>query len=136
MHLTLYNFIFQIDKKLVNFRFFWNTLISTLTINTGLAINTLTMSTGLAVKIITMNKACLLYLGCNLEVLHKQLLYKSNLTLCHSIIYWIYIRQALFVVSVWMAKPVFVVSVLVVSVGLRVFQKNLKFSNFFVNPEN
>ena len=38
-------------------------------------------------------------------------------------------RQALFVVSVWMAKPVFVVSVLmakpvfVVSVGLRVFQK-------------
>ena len=39
--------------------------------------------------------------------------------------YW----QALFVVSVWMAKPVFVVSVLmaksvfVVCMGLRVFQK-------------
>ena len=42
---------------------------------------------------------------------------------------YFYIRQALFVVSVWMAKPVFVVSVLmakhvfVVSVGLRMFQK-------------
>ena len=41
----------------------------------------------------------------------------------------IYIRQALFVVSVLMAKPVFVVSVLIVepvflaSVGLRVFKK-------------
>ena len=46
------------------------------------------------------------------------------------------LRQALFVVSVWMAKPVFVVSVLmakpvfVVSVGLRVFQKNQKLTNF------
>ena len=46
-------------------------------------------------------------------------------------------RQALFVVSVLTAKSVFVVSVLtakpvfVVSVGLRVFQKNLKFTNFF-----
>ena len=45
-------------------------------------------------------------------------------------------RQALFVVSMMTAKPVFVVSVLtakpifVVSVGLRVFQKNLKFTNF------
>ena len=49
MHLTLYYFICQIDKKLVNFRFFWNTLSPTLTTNTGLAINTLTT-----------NKACLL----------------------------------------------------------------------------
>ena len=48
MHLTLYNFIFQIDKKLVNFRFFWNTLSSTLFMNTGLDVNTLTT-----------NKACL-----------------------------------------------------------------------------
>ena len=46
-------------------------------------------------------------------------------------------RQALFVVSVLTAKPVFVVSVLiakpvyVVSMGLRVFQKNLKFTIFF-----
>ena len=44
--------------------------------------------------------------------------------------------QALFIVSVLMAKPVFIVSVLtvkpvfVVSVGLRVFQKNLRFTNF------
>ena len=35
MHLTLYNFIFQIDKKLINFKFFWNTLSVTLTTNTG-----------------------------------------------------------------------------------------------------
>ncbi len=42
MHLTLYNFILQIDKKLVNFRFFWNTLSPTLTMNTGLAVNILT----------------------------------------------------------------------------------------------
>ena len=45
-------------------------------------------------------------------------------------------RQALFIVSVLMATPVFVVSVMTakpaftVSVGLRVFQKNLKFTNF------
>ena len=44
-------------------------------------------------------------------------------------LYYILVRQALFVVSVLTAKPVFVVSVLtakpvfVVSVGLRVFQK-------------
>ena len=49
----------------------------------------------------------------------------------------LWLRQALFVVSVMTAKPVFVVSVLtaksvfVVSVGLRVFQKNLNFTNFF-----
>lgn len=48
----------------------------------------------------------------------------------------IYIKQALFVVSMLTAKPVFVVSVLftkavfVVSVGLRVFQKNLMFTDF------
>ena len=59
MHLTLYNFIFQIDKKFVNFRFFWNTLSPTLTTNTGLAVNTLTTNTGLAVNTLTMNKACL-----------------------------------------------------------------------------
>ena len=59
MHLTLYNFIFQIDKKLVNFRIFWNTLCLTLTTNTGLAINTLTTNTGLAVNTLTTNKACL-----------------------------------------------------------------------------
>ena len=45
------------------------------------------------------------------------------------IVYYIFKRQALFVVCVLTAKPVFVVSVLtakpvsVVSVGLRVFQK-------------
>ena len=59
MHLTLYNFIFQIDKKMVNFRFFWNTLNPTLTTNTGLAVNTLTTNTGLAVNTLTTNKACL-----------------------------------------------------------------------------
>ena len=47
IHLTLYNFIFQLDKKFVNFRFFWNTLSPTLTKNTSLAVNTLTT-----------NKAC------------------------------------------------------------------------------
>ncbi len=59
MHQTLYNFIFEIDKKLVNFCFFWNTLSPTLTTNTGLAINTLTTNTGLAVNTLTTNKACL-----------------------------------------------------------------------------
>ena len=58
-HVTLYNLIFQIDKKLVNLRFFWNTLSPTVTANTGLAINTLTTNTGLAVNILIMNKACL-----------------------------------------------------------------------------
>ena len=58
MHLALYNFILQIDKKLVNFRFFWNTLSPTLTTNTGLAVNTLTTNTGLAVNTLTTNKAC------------------------------------------------------------------------------
>ena len=29
MHLTLYNFIFHIDKKLVNLRFFWSTRLKT-----------------------------------------------------------------------------------------------------------
>ena len=48
MHLTLYNFIFQIEKKPVNLRFLRNTLSPTLTTNTGLAINTLAT-----------NKACL-----------------------------------------------------------------------------
>ena len=59
MHIILYNFIFQIDEKIVNFRFFWNTLSLTLTTNTGLAINTLTTNTGLVVNTLTMNKACL-----------------------------------------------------------------------------
>ena len=49
MHLTLYNFIFQIKKKIGKILIFWNTLSPTLTTNTGLAINTLTT-----------NKACLL----------------------------------------------------------------------------
>ena len=55
MHPTLYNFIFQIDKKLVNFKFFWNTLSPTLTMNTYLAVNTLTTNTGLAVNTLTTN---------------------------------------------------------------------------------
>ena len=58
MHLSLYNSILQIDKKLVNFRFFWNTLSQTLTTNTGLAVNTLTTNIGLAINTLTMNKAC------------------------------------------------------------------------------
>ena len=57
MHLTLYNFIFQIDKKMVNFRFFWNTLSPTLTTNTVLAVNTLTTNTGLAVNTLTRNNS-------------------------------------------------------------------------------
>ena len=59
MHLTLYDFLLQIHKKLVNFRFFWNPLSPTLTMNTGLTINILITNTGLAVNTITKNKACL-----------------------------------------------------------------------------
>ena len=47
MHLTIYNFIFQIEKKFANFRFFWNTLSPTPTMNTSLAVNTLTTNAGL-----------------------------------------------------------------------------------------
>ena len=65
MHVTLYDFIIQIYKKIVKFRLFWNTLSPTLTTNTGLAVNTLTMNTGLAVKTLTTNKACLLVMTLN-----------------------------------------------------------------------
>ena len=50
--------------------------------------------------------------------------------------------KPVFVVSVLTAKSVFVGSVLiakpifVVNVGLRVFPKNIEFTNFFVNLEN
>ena len=58
IYLTPYNFIFQIDKNLVNFRFFGTPLVPHNT-NTGLAVNTLTTNTGLAINTLTTNKACL-----------------------------------------------------------------------------
>ena len=67
MHLTLYNFIFQIDKKLVNFGFFWNTLSPTLFTNTALTVNRLFTITGLALNILATNKACLYFILTYLE---------------------------------------------------------------------
>ena len=67
MHLLQYNFIFQIDKKWVNFGFFWNTLSPALFTNTVLTVNTLFTNTGLAVNTLTINKACLYFIHPYLE---------------------------------------------------------------------
>ena len=58
MHLTLYNSIFQTDKRNLTFLFFWITPSPTLLTNTGLTVNTLCMNTGLAVNRLFTNKAC------------------------------------------------------------------------------
>ena len=83
-HLTLYNFIFQIDKKMVNFRFFWNTLNPTLTTNTGLAVNTLTTNTDLAVNTLTTNTD----LAINTLTTNKACLFKMRIQITrYSVLY-------------------------------------------------
>ena len=67
MHITLYNLIFQIGKKMVNIRFFWNTLSPTLFTNTALTVNRLFTITGLALNILATNKACLYFILTYLE---------------------------------------------------------------------